>query len=167
MKNQFKILAFAAILLLTLAVCIASAIGVDTLLGAANAAPMSLAAIAVLFRPNPTPPPFVPPTPTPTILYPVDIDAYSKIQFGEFDTYNVAIDKLEDYSVESYEYHVLYYTNDGINFTAVYVINSNEDEVKVYLDIHNVEIVSQAIGWYLELVDNNDSTRAYIAVTLN
>lgn len=64
MKNQFKILAFAAILLLTLAVCLASAIGANTLLGAANAAPMSLAAIAVLFRPNPTPPPLVPPTPT-------------------------------------------------------------------------------------------------------
>ena len=86
MKNQFKFLAIVAILLLTLIVCIASSIGANTLLGAANAAPMSIAAIAVLFRPNPTPPPFVPPTPVVNYLTFTAQQANSVVGFEIFGT---------------------------------------------------------------------------------
>lgn len=170
MKNQFKILAIAAILLLTLAVCIASAIGANTLLGAANAAPMSLTAIAVLFRPKPTPPPFAPPTPTPEIVYPVDIDAFSKIRFGEIsyldETFDAVVDAVGEYWYDDYQYQEIHYTNDGVNFTQVnidYVINSDEG---IYLQFPNVEVVSQAIGWYLKVFDANNSATYYLAVTL-
>lgn len=171
MKNQFKILAIAAILLLTLAVCIASAIGANTLLGAANAAPMSLAAIAVLFRPKPTPPPFAPPTPTPEIVYPVDIDAFSKIQFGEFsydeESFDAVVDAVDEYWTDDYEYQEIHYTNDGINFTQVNITRNMNSDEGIYLQIPNVEVVSQAIGWYLKIFDAGNYNTYYMAVTLN
>lgn len=125
----------------------------------------------IIFRPNPTPPPFVPPTPTPTIIYPVDIDAYSKIQFGEIiynsQTFNAAVDAVGYFWEDNYEYHEIHYTNDGINFTQVNLdLNVNSEE-KVYLNIPNVEVVSRAIGWYLKVFNIDDYVTYYIAVTLN
>lgn len=125
----------------------------------------------IIFRPNPTPPPFVPPTPTPVIIYPVDIDVYSKIQFGEFsyegNSYNAAIDAIGDYSQDDYEYQEIHYTNDGVNFTQVNIDANKNSPDKIYIQIPNVEVVSQAIGWYLKIFDNGDYSVFYMAVTLN
>lgn len=125
----------------------------------------------IIFRPNPTPPPFVPPTPTPEIIYPVDIDVYSKIQFGEFTyqglSFNAAIDAIGDYSKDDYEYQEIHYTNDGVNFTQVNIDANKNSPDKIYIQIPNVEVVSQAIGWYLKIFDNGDYGVFYMAVTLN
>lgn len=125
----------------------------------------------IIFRPNPTPPPFVPPTPTPTIIYPVDIDAYSKIQFGEFIdddiSYDAVVDAVGDFWIDDYSYQKIYYTNDGVNFTQVNISSNTNHEDKVYLQFPNVDIVSQAIGWYLEIYNHADYKIYYMAVTLN
>ena len=125
----------------------------------------------IVFRPNPTPPPFVPPTPTPEIIYPVDIDAYSKIQFGEFiqasDTYNIIVNTERDYMSDNYEYQQIHYTNDGINFTPVNFNKTYNSLNQVYLSVPNIEVVSQAVGWYLKLEDIEFYATKYIAVTLN
>lgn len=124
----------------------------------------------IIFRPNPTPPPFVPPTPTPTIIYPVDIDAYSIIRFGEIsyndEHFDAVVDAVGYYWEDDYQYQEIHYTNDGVNFTQVnidYVINSDEG---IYMRIPNVEVVSQAIGWYLKVFDANNYDTYYLAVTL-
>lgn len=125
----------------------------------------------IIFRPNPTPPPFVPPTPTPVIIYPVDIDVYSKIQFGEFSyqgySFNAAIDAFGYYSEDDYEYQEIHYTNDGVNFTQVNIDENINSHDKIYIQIPNVEVVSQAIGWYLKIYDYGDYRVLYMAVTLN
>ena len=124
----------------------------------------------IIFRPNPTPPPFVPPTPTPEIVYPVDIDAYSKIQFGEFvvkgESFVAVVDAVGEYWIDDYNYEEIHYTNDGINFTKVNIIyNTNSDE-GIYLRFPNVEVVSQAIGWYIKVHNTSDYNSIYMAVTL-
>lgn len=125
----------------------------------------------IIFRPNPTPPPFVPPTPTPVIIYPVDIDVYSKIQFGEFSyqgySFNAAIDAFGDYSEDDYHYQEIHYTNDGVNFTQVNTDENINSPDKIYIHIPNVEVVSQAIGWYLKIFDYGGYDVFYMAVTLN
>lgn len=125
----------------------------------------------IIFRPNPTPPPFVPPTPTPTIIYPVDIDAYSKIQFGEIifqsQTFNAAVDAVGDFWFDNYEYQEIHYTNDGVNFTQVNLDGNVNSDEKIYLNIPNVEVVSQSIGWYFKIFDAGNYDTYYMAVTLN
>lgn len=124
----------------------------------------------IIFRPNPTPPPFVPPTPTPTIIYPVDIDAYSKIRFGEFiyehEPFDAVVDAVGDYWSDDYEYQEIHYTNDGVNFTQVNIDRNINSDEGIYLRIPNVEVVSQAIGWYLKVWDANNYGIYYLAVTL-
>lgn len=124
----------------------------------------------IIFRPNPTPPPFVPPTPTPPIIYPVPIDAYSKIQFGEFSvdyiSYDAVVDAVGDYWIADYHYQKIYYTNDGFIFTQLDISLDTHHADKVYLKFPNVHIVSQAIGWYLDVYNGADSKLYYMAVTL-
>lgn len=125
----------------------------------------------IIFRPNPTPPPFVPPTPTPEIIYPVDINVYSKIQFGDFSfaglSFNAIVDVVDDYYEDDYEYQEIYYTNDGVNFTKVDITLTERTTETIYLQFPNVEIVSQAIGWYLKIYDVAEYETYYMAVTLN
>lgn len=125
----------------------------------------------IIFRPNPTPPPFVPPTPTPEIIYPVEISEFSKIQFGDFSyegfSFNATVDAVGDYWGDDYEYQEIYYTNDGVNFTQVNITRNINDSEKIYLQIPNDEIVSQAIGWYLKIFNANNYDTYYMAVTLN
>jgi len=125
MKNQFKVLVFVAIILITLTVCVVSAIGVNTILGAANAAPMSLAMIAVLFRPNPTPPPFVPPVVTDRYLTFTAEEDNVKVGFVYFS---------EDYQTQDAGLNIEYSLDNGVTFLPYQIALSEEEAFLITLN---------------------------------